>query len=242
MTQHQTFDRVVDLHVNQRVCPDCNIPLIKKEGDPAVNVEDYYFHGSILAAFCRGAGLPPLNEAPKVYIPENVAVAVDQMNLPSRFIVVNCRSNEPSRDWSDDQWKGLSDRIYEEWHLPVVEVGLESILNGRPNVINLCGQLRLLETAEVIRRARLFIGVDSGPAHLSNAAGTPGVILLGRYRKFKQYCPFSGKYADGSGATIVYNKKGPASDLAVDAVFEAVQEQLKVNSLPSGAPKEDDYE
>ena len=37
--------------------------------------------------------------------------------------------------------------------------------------------LPIREVAEVIRRADLFIGTDSGPAHLADAVGIPGVIL-----------------------------------------------------------------
>jgi ADP-heptose:LPS heptosyltransferase len=37
--------------------------------------------------------------------------------------------------------------------------------------------LPLPEAAELIRRADLFVGTDSGPAHLADAVGTPGAIL-----------------------------------------------------------------
>lgn len=42
--------------------------------------------------------------------------------------------------------------------------------------------LPLREVAEVIRRADLFIGTDSGPCHLADAVGTPGVILYAPHR------------------------------------------------------------
>ncbi|HEX7900033.1 MAG TPA: glycosyltransferase family 9 protein [Planctomycetota bacterium] len=37
----------------------------------------------------------------------------------------------------------------------------------------------ILELAELIRRARLYVGCDSGPLHLSSAVGTPSVALFG---------------------------------------------------------------
>ena len=42
---------------------------------------------------------------------------------------------------------------------------------------NLCGQTNLMETAYLIKDALLFIGNDSGPAHLSAALGTQTVVI-----------------------------------------------------------------
>ena len=46
-------------------------------------------------------------------------------------------------------------------------------------VVSCAGRLRLGETARVIRMARLFVGGDSGLAHLAVAVGTPTVALFG---------------------------------------------------------------
>ncbi|RDU96466.1 glycosyltransferase family 9 protein [Trinickia dinghuensis] len=46
-------------------------------------------------------------------------------------------------------------------------------------VLNLVGQLRLGETAELIRRAKLFIGPDTGATHIAAASGTPTLTLFG---------------------------------------------------------------
>lgn len=49
---------------------------------------------------------------------------------------------------------------------------------GAP-VLNLVGQLTLGETAELIRRAGLFVGPDTGVTHIAAACGTPTVALFG---------------------------------------------------------------
>lgn len=77
----------------------------------------------------------------------------------------------------------------------------------------------------MIRRATLFIGIDSGPAHMANAVGTPGVILIGSYLGFKNYMPFSGSYKSGGKATIIYGN-GPVSHISVERVFQAVNNYL----------------
>jgi ADP-heptose:LPS heptosyltransferase len=80
--------------------------------------------------------------------------------------------------------------------------------------------LSILETAEVIRRASLFIGVDSGPAHMANAMGTPGVVLLGRYEAFDQYMPYTGRFAREEAARVIQWPE-PAREIPVDHVFDA---------------------
>ena len=74
------------------------------------------------------------------------------------------------------------------------------------NYSNLCGQSGIAETAEDdSRRAALFIGIDSGPAHLANAVKTPGVILLGRYLTWDYYMPYTGFYADVGGIAAYFD-------------------------------------
>lgn len=49
---------------------------------------------------------------------------------------------------------------------------------GEP-VLNLVGQLSFGESAEMIRRARLFVGPDTGATHVAAACGTPTIALFG---------------------------------------------------------------
>ncbi len=224
--RHKTFNKVVDLHVNKRVCPECNIVLVKSEGNVAVDVDNYYSYGSLLGAFCRGAGIYPIDDSPRVYIPRAIERKVALLRLPERYVVFHCVSNEQARNWLPEKWMELARFVSGELGYEVIEVGHITTVEG-PAVKSLCGRLSLLETAEVIKGATLFVGIDSGPAHMANAVGVAGVILLGRYRKFKKYMPFTGRYAKGDGATVIHNLRGPASELAVDVVKAAVLQQLR---------------
>ena len=111
--------------------------------------------------------------------------------------------------------------------LCVVELGLRSPLgrNDDENYRNLCGQTGIAESAEIIRRAALFIGIDSGPAHLANAVKTPGVILLGRYLTWDYYMPYTGFYADARNCRILRHA-GPVTDLPLDLCLNTVDEVL----------------
>ncbi|MCL4538604.1 MAG: glycoside hydrolase family 99-like domain-containing protein [Bacteroidetes bacterium] len=228
LSEGGVFDRVVDLHIDKRVCPICNVPLQKEDTGFVVNGENYFDVGTLLGAFSKGAGFPALVDQPRVYIPSTVVDRVNQVALPSEFLVVHATSNELVKDWDPVSWQKLVSFLYDETGIPVVEVGSHSAIAGEDNrVTDLCGKLSLLETAEVIRRAALFVGVDSGPAHLANAVGTRGIVLLGHYRNFRHYLPFSGSYADGTNADLVYNDEGPVEGIPVEKVVNVVRTALE---------------
>lgn len=231
--------RVLDLHVHGRDCPRCHQTVQQPPGRREIDVTNYYRHGNLLEIFCRGAGLPPLRDAPRVYVPESARAAVDAHRLPQRYVAIHCASNQDVRDWDAAKWPQLGDLIYRAAGVPVVEVGTRPVVTGIQDpdrYRNLCGSLSLLQTAEVIRRAEVFVGIDSGPAHLANAVGTFGVILLGHYRSYQRYMPYSGRYADGSNAHIIH-ADGPASSIPVEQVAEVVAGRLArgVPPQPSAA-------
>lgn len=221
------FDETIDLHIQGRICPVCKVPLKKSKGNKQITLENYYNVGNILSTFCQSAGLPALNEQPRIYIPKHVEKNIDAYHLPERFIVIHGLSNGSERNWSAVGWQEIIGRIFKTFQLPVVEVGLSSVLNtnlNSSNYLNFCGRLSILETAEVIRRSELFIGVDSGPAHLAHAVGTYGIILLGHFGKFKQYMPYSGWYKN----EIIY-EDGPVAGIPTEKVFQAIERYFKVN-------------
>jgi ADP-heptose:LPS heptosyltransferase/SAM-dependent methyltransferase/tetratricopeptide (TPR) repeat protein len=225
------FDRVVDLHVHRRVCTLWGTVLEKSEGDSRVDVERYFQFGGILEAFCRGAGLPPLSDGPEIHIPAEAVRSVEALLDGTPFLVIHARSNETCKDWDTAKWLALLGRALKHWKGRVIEVGLEPVCGEFSSThperyLDLCGKLSILETAEVIRRAKAFIGVDSGPAHIANATGTWGIVLLGEYRIFRTYNPFSGAYADGRNAVLLRPQHGPARNLSVDEVWQVLSRRL----------------
>lgn len=215
----------MDLHPRGRSCQHCDVRLKKTQGDPHINNDNYYDFGNLLGAFSRSAGLSGLEKAgPRVYIPSPVVKAVDALKLPSQFLVFHARTNEIERNWRDEKWAVLLERLRDEHKIFTMEIGLSAVLTSTsPLYRSLCGQTSLMELAEVIHRATLYVGADSGPAHLANAAGTPGVIVLGHFRSFQRYLPYSGGYADGTLAKLTYGD-GPATSVPVAEVFAAVTE------------------
>ena len=216
---------VWDLHVNGRCCLKCNIPVVKDGGVP--DLQSYFAFGSLLDVQCLCAGLPKMAAGPRIEPPEEARAAIDAIHLPQRFVAIHCASNDSRKDWPADRWRCLVSRIVEAWDIDVVEVGLRPLVAtaGAGRVHDLCGTLSILSTADVIRRAAVFVGVDSGPAHLANAVGTPGVVLLGEYVNFRHYMPYSGGYQDGRNADILY-AEGTVAELEVEKVVTALARRL----------------
>jgi ADP-heptose:LPS heptosyltransferase len=67
---------------------------------------------------------------------------------------------------------------------------LESI-GGR--VTNLCGRTSLRQTAALLKRCRIGVGVETGTAHMACAVGTSNVVLVGggHFGRFLPYSPLT---------------------------------------------------
>lgn len=220
------FTRQFDLHFKDRRCALCGGRSQTGHANTRADItlENFYDRGNILQTFSQSAGLPRLNDAPKIYFPQSFTLSRRIPALPERYIVVHCKSNTDEKDWLEKNWREFAEFILATYDISIVEVGTEPVLGGitGPSCINLCNRTSILETAYVMRQAQLFIGVDSGPAHLANAVGTFGILLMGRYLNFKRYNPFSGGYGDESNARILRATE-KVRDIAVAEVVRAFE-------------------
>ncbi|MCA9739520.1 MAG: glycosyltransferase family 9 protein [Gemmatimonadota bacterium] len=227
LSRADLFDAVFDLHLDGRDCARCKVPIRRDVSGHGVTLHNYYADGPLLSAFCRSAGLAVLDDGPVLDIPADVQARIAGRVPEEPYVVVHARANQTGREWNDAAWDELTTGLHARTGMPIVEVGLDPVLAaGGVDRSRLCGSLSLLETAEVIRRATLFVGIDSGPAHLANAVGTPGVVLLGHYSRYERYVPYTGPYATGEGATLVH-WPGPVRELPVREAAEAVLERLE---------------
>lgn len=114
---------------------------------------------------------------------------VDSLNLPKQYaaLAIGIGPTGRYRLWPAQRWAHLIARMT----IPVVIVGapadrddvdeVTALLTAqqRLNVIDLCAQTSMLQSAEVMRRASVFVGCDSGPMHMAAAMGTSTVGLFG---------------------------------------------------------------
>ncbi|WP_395664795.1 glycosyltransferase family 9 protein [Methylocella sp.] len=69
-------------------------------------------------------------------------------------------------------------------------------------VVNACGALAPRESAAALRRARLFVGHDSGPMHLAAAGGVICVSPFGSLNRPRKWHPW------GEGHRIIHRVEG----------------------------------
>ncbi len=90
-----------------------------------------------------------------------------------------------ARRWTASGFAAVADKLKKEYDAEIVLVGEcdddshEVATRLREPPINLTGKTSLPQLAEVIARADLFIGADSGVMHIAAATGTPVVSVFG---------------------------------------------------------------
>ena len=104
-------------------------------------------------------------------------------------IAVAAGSTTPYKSWGALRFARLVDMLLRDLDGAVILVGgpgdraiSEAVFrhcSRPPRLLSLAGSLSLAETAAVIRRCSLFIGLDSGLAHVATAVGTDTVVLFG---------------------------------------------------------------
>jgi len=103
------------------------------------------------------------------------------------FVAVAPGAAQPNKMWMPERFAQLA-RLLSEEGVAVLIIGSPAEkeladrvteLSGVNDLTNLAGAGSLLFTAEIIRRSAVFVGNDSGLAHVAAAVGTPSVILSG---------------------------------------------------------------
>ncbi len=111
---------------------------------------------------------------------------IAELNRP--FIVVVLGTSWESKNWSDEGYIGLIERILADRNLKVVLVGdssragLAATLTEKfqtSDMIDLVGQTSLLQLVSLLKAAAVGVGPDSGPGHVAAAVKTPFVTLFG---------------------------------------------------------------
>lgn len=105
-----------------------------------------------------------------------------------KFAAIAFRAVGESRRWGVEKYTELTKRLIVERGIRVVLIGKEDDRGegdkiasgaGPARVCNLAGRTGVRELASILTQAVLFIGNDSGAAHLAAAVGTPVVVLSG---------------------------------------------------------------
>lgn len=218
---------IVDLHVHKKPCAKTKWTLKKPEQLRVVDTENYYNFGCILQAFSLAAGTPmPADLQPDLSYCLDSAKYKNAGSVQRPYVVLHARSNETERNWTAENFLALAEHLIRN-DFDVVEIGLLPVINLQsPHFRSMCGRASLGAYATLIANAALFVGVDSGFAHVANALQVRGVIVLGAYRNFPNYFPYSGFYAEPLNCALVRAHLRPASAVPVGVVIAATERFL----------------
>lgn len=106
-----------------------------------------------------------------------------------RLIAIHIGSGSGSRRWDPARYAQIIRRLLDTHPSTVALLGTTTESESAARIIthvgptdrllDLTGRLSLNALIALLHRIILFIGNDSGPAHLATAVGTPGVIIFG---------------------------------------------------------------
>jgi ADP-heptose:LPS heptosyltransferase len=112
--------------------------------------------------------------------------------------VIHSGAGTQAKTWPSAHWYSLINRLSEQYKPQFMLVGCGSerrlakrlaAQSPRGSVVDWTGQLSVVELAALLERSDLFIGLDSGPAHLAAAVGIPVVVLFSGTNTPQQWQP-----------------------------------------------------
>lgn len=107
------------------------------------------------------------------------------IELPDQYLVLhtgggkNAKTTFQLKCWP--HWHELIMKLLPNYKIVLIGSESENLENNitSDNLINLIGKLNLQETIDIIRRCKLFIGVDSGPLHIADSLNKKVIGLFG---------------------------------------------------------------
>lgn len=131
----------------------------------------------IVASYAERAGVTVESLHTDIYpTPADVAAA-ERLVPEGDWVAIHAGpSTWKGKDWPTDRFVAVANALREAGS-KVVLVGAPA--RAIPNDADTRGRTSAQGTTEIIRRCRLFIGVDSFPFHLAESVGTPAIGLFG---------------------------------------------------------------
>ncbi len=126
---------------------------------------------------------------PRVFITSDRTKKIRFHHMPYVVINVNASSLALERRWPRERFVNLARWLLKNYAIKIILIGSRAereytrevvrAIDAKNRVINLAGKLSVVELANLIAKAALFISNDSGPLHLAAALQKPVVGFYG---------------------------------------------------------------
>lgn len=116
-------------------------------------------------------------------------------------IMVHIGAAAPSKRWLADSFEVLIHELHAATQAEILVMGGEEDLAFSQDVVdglecpvvNLVGKITLRQMAALMKDCRLFVGCDSGPAHVAAASGVPVLSLFSAANEVEVWKPWGEK-------------------------------------------------
>jgi heptosyltransferase III len=165
----------------------------------------------------------PLAELGLVLTDPTPRLFLKPQRRPGTRAVFHVGSGAPAKNWSICSWRALAAKMEEHFDELVLVSGeadevptAEFLRNYRSPKLKIQSNLPILELAEELAAAALFIGHDTGVTHLAAALSVPTVALFGPTD------PLIWR-PQGDHVRVLSSADGTMESLALEVVWEAVR-------------------
>ena len=108
-------------------------------------------------------------------------------NMANPYVVLAIGANWPNKRWPAENFARLADKLYDRKLIPVLVGGgvvdeqraAEICSYSEVPPLNLVGRTNFKQLTYILQNARLTVGGDTGPVHLSAGMGTKTIMLMG---------------------------------------------------------------
>ena len=198
------------------------------------------------------------NDKTELWLDKVSDVKIDNLlaDVGSKKVLIQAYSRFPQKNWLDEYWVKVIKYLSNQCRAQVfyaggkndsydlIDFGLYDSVDIKP--ISMCGKLSILETASLIKKMDLVIGIDSGLIHMAAALDVPSILLHGptsllRWQPRSEECKvLSRKFSCSpcllqSGAKKYCKNKTPEcmEFLTPDLVIKAIKDKFSPKTLRS---------
>lgn len=136
-----------------------------------------------------GIDQTPAPKPPSAGLDPSALFGITGIELSTPYVVLHPSPRWRYKRWTDAGWRTLAQWLLNRNYSVVFTGGpgeeerayLEGVIGElqHPNLHVLPGRLRLAQTADLLRTARAYVGVDTATTHLAAATGTPTLAIFG---------------------------------------------------------------
>ena len=163
--------------------------VIPKKGLP-LRISAEYRHLAERLALPAGDFVPQLHLAPQAVTDALTRLRALDVDTQA-YAVLAPFTTRPQKHWREDGWQSVALRLRDELGLQPILLGgpadssaAARIATGNSEIIDLTGRTTLRESAAIVSRATVVIGVDTGLTHMGIGFDRPTVSIFGSTRPY----------------------------------------------------------